>query len=159
MGHFATQPEGVEYPARTFMKLTPHFTFLELINTSHKDLLAINKTSAEKIKEDIYKLALFAEQVRAILSVPMTITSGYRCKELNKAVGGSSTSQHTKAEAIDFIPSKMTVSQAYDKLRTSCLVYGQLIIEHSGSKEWVHVSMGYKKENLKYNNGKYTKGE
>lgn len=139
--------------------LTPNFNFSEMTYTSHKNLLAINKTSAEKIKEDIYKLALFAEQVRAILCVPMTITSGYRCKELNKAVGGSSTSQHTKAEAIDFIPSKMTVSQAYDKLRISCLVYGQLIIEHSGSKEWIHVSMGYKKENLKYNNGKYTKGE
>ena len=137
--------------------LTPNFNFSEMTYTSHKELLAINKTSAEKIKEDIYKLALFAEQVRAILCVPMTITSGYRCKELNKAVGGSYTSQHTKAEAIDFIPSKMTVSQAYDKLCASCLVYGQLIIEHSGSKEWVHVSMGYKKENLNYNNGKYTK--
>ena len=139
--------------------LTPNFNFSEMTYTNNKDLFAINKTSAEKIKEDIYKLALFAEQVRAILCVPMTITSGYRCKELNKAVGGSYTSQHTKAEAIDFIPSKMTVSQAYDKLRASCLVYGQLIIEHSGSKEWIHVSMGYKKENLNYNNGKYTKGE
>ena len=33
---------------------------------------------------------------------PVVISSGYRCPELNAAVGGSKTSQHMKAQAIDF---------------------------------------------------------
>jgi uncharacterized protein YcbK (DUF882 family) len=32
---------------------------------------------------------------------PLFINSGYRCPELNKAVGGVPTSQHTKGEASD----------------------------------------------------------
>ena len=146
---------------RKFMKLTNHFSFEELTVTNYSaEMLALNRKRATIIQDHIYKLALFAEQVRAILDVPMIITSGFRCTELNEAIGGSATSQHATAQAIDFVPGKfMTVEEAYDKLRKSRLVYGQLIIEHSKGKEWVHVSMGYKRENLKYNDGKYTKGE
>ena len=141
------------------MKLTTHFTFEELTTTNcSKELLELNRKRATLIQDYIYQLALFAEQVRAFLDVPMIITSGFRCEELNEAVGGSSTSQHAKAQAIDFIPGKfMTVEKAYDILKESKLIYGQLIIEHSKGKEWVHVSMGYKRENLKYNEGKYSK--
>lgn len=142
------------------MKLTNHFSFEEITNTSNTELLSLNRRRAMLILDHVYKLALFAEQVRAFLDVPMIITSGFRCQELNEVVGGSSTSQHTRAEAIDFIPGKfMTVEEAYDKIKKSRLIYGQLIIERSKGKEWVHVSMGYKRENLKYNDGKYTKGE
>ena len=137
-------------------KLTPHFTFEELTTTNNADFLAFNQKSAGIIREHIYKLALFAEQVRAILNVPMTITSGFRCPELNDSIGGSPTSQHTKAEAIDFIPGKgMTIDEAFDIIRHSKLVYGQLIKERSGNKQWVHVSMGYKQQALTYVDGSY----
>ena len=138
------------------MKLTNHFNFNELTITSVSEWLQkLNRKSADK--EDIYKLALFAEQVRAFLGRPMVITSGYRCIELNKAVGGSATSQHLKAQAIDFVPSQMKLEDAFGLLMASPLVYGQLIIEHSKGKEWIHVSMGDKRENLVYIDGKYKK--
>lgn len=35
---------------------------------------------------------------------PLAINSGYRCPEVNKAVGGVPTSQHTKGEAADVCP-------------------------------------------------------
>lgn len=35
---------------------------------------------------------------------PLAINSGYRCQEVNKAVGGVPTSQHTKGEAADVCP-------------------------------------------------------
>lgn len=138
------------------MNLTPHFTLEELTYTSNKNYAESNKKSAMFVFEHVYKLALFAEQVRVILNVPMTITSGFRCAGLNEAIGGSSTSQHVKAEAIDFIPGKgMTIDEAFDIIRKSNLVYGQLIKERSGSKQWIHVSMGYKQQALTYLDGKY----
>lgn len=137
-------------------KLTPHFTFEELTVTSKAEYIKYNQKVANSIYNDIYKLALFAEQVRAILGVPMTITSGFRYSELNDAVGGSPNSQHAKAEAIDFIPGKgMTIDEAFDILRKSKLVYGQIIKERSGAKEWVHISMGFKQQALVYGDGKY----
>jgi len=139
------------------MQLTPHFSFEELTTTTNNDYLKRNREAAMLIPDKMYKLALFAEQVRAFLNVPMTITSAFRYGDLNEAVGGSATSQHTSAQAIDFVPKKMTVEQAYELLRKSPLVYGQLIVEQSGGKQWVHVGMGYKRENLRYINGKYTK--
>lgn len=138
------------------MQLTKHFTFEELTVTSSPEWLQqLNRNVAPE--DDVYKLALFAEQVRAFLGRPMIITSGYRCTKLNKAVGGSASSQHLKAQAIDFVPSRLTINEAYDLLQESQLVYGQLIIEHSKGKEWIHVSMGDKRENLVYIDGKYRK--
>lgn len=136
--------------------LTRHFKFSELTVTSSSERLQkLNRNVANE--EDIYKLALFAEQVRVFLNSPMIITSGYRCTVLNKNVGGSATSQHLKSQAIDFVPRNMTIEEAYNLLQKSPLVYGQLIIEESKGKKWIHVSMGDKKENLIYVDGKYHK--
>ena len=120
-------------------------------------MLEKNVRYAAIIPDQIFVLALFAEQVRYVLGVPMVITSAFRCEALNKAIGGSEKSQHLLAQAIDFLPKGMNIDDAFDKLKNSCLLYGQLIKEHSGKKEWVHISMGYKRENLKYIDGKYKK--
>lgn len=138
------------------MKLTDHFSLEELTTTNTKYKQENIKVANNNL-DKLYVLSCFAEQVRAILNVPMTITSGFRCETLNASIGGSKTSQHVSFQAIDFIPSKMSLEEAFNKLKNSILVYGQLIIEHSGNSDWLHISMGYKKENLRYNNGKYTK--
>lgn len=137
--------------------LSKHFNLSELAGTSHKALLKENRKEALENFQLIEDLALFAEQVRAFINVPMVITSGFRCEELNKAVGGVKTSQHRFFRAIDFIPKGMDLDECFSRLKMSNLVYGQLIKEHSGSSEWIHVSMGDKRENLIYKDGKYTK--
>ena len=43
------------------------------------------------------------EPIRALLNIPIVISSGYRCEELNTAVRGVPTSQHVKAEALDLL--------------------------------------------------------
>lgn len=40
--------------------------------------------------------------IRSKFATPMIITSGYRCEQLNKLVGGVDNSQHMKGEAVDF---------------------------------------------------------
>lgn len=138
------------------MQLTPHFALSELANTTNKDYKELNLKRAEQNLGKMYMLAGFAERVREIVGKPLIITSGYRCDSLNKAVGGSPTSQHKLGEAIDFKVRGMTNSQVACKLMGSDLKFQQLIIESAGGAEWVHISIGSKREVLRYKNGKYS---
>ena len=115
-----------------------------------------NLEEAKKIMGRMYQLAGFAERVREIIGRPVIINSGFRCVKLNNAVGGSLTSQHLYAEAIDIRVSGKTTNEVFSVLAASDLKYDQLILEKAGNAQWVHVSIGSKKEKLIYKNGKYT---
>lgn len=139
------------------IQLVPHFKLSELCATTHKDLAKKNLEEAKKIMGRMYQLAGFAERVREIISRPVIINSGFRCVKLNNAVGGSLTSQHLYAEAIDIRVSGKTTNEVFSILAASDLKYDQLILEKAGNAQWVHVSIGSKKEKLIYKNGKYTR--
>ena len=130
------------------MKLTEHFTFEELTKTDIADLQAKNRRQAENIKGCIIRLAEWAETLRAVIKVPMIITSGYRCGKLNERVGGSATSQHVKAEAIDFRPAGIEPGTAFKMLAASSVNFGQLILERRGGGFIIHAGMGTKRQLL-----------
>ena len=134
------------------MKIAEHFTIKELVDTSYADLQAENIYYALDRFNDLTRLAQFCERVRSILNVPMNITSGVRCPKLNKKVGGTDNSDHIKLLAIDFVPSKIKLKTAFDKIRKSNLDYKQLILEKN---TWIHISLGDKKESLIYDGKKY----
>ena len=132
------------------MKLTAHFTFEELTKTDIADLQAKNRRQAETLKGKLIRLAEWAEEIRSALgNVPMIILSGYRCEKLNERVGGSATSQHVKAEAIDFRPAGMEAEAAFRKLAESRAVsFGQLILEKRGGRPFLHIGMGSRRQLL-----------
>ena len=136
--------------------LTPNFTFFEMCTTTHKDLAKTNLEEAKKIMGRMYQLAGFAERIREIIGKPLIINSGFRCVKLNNAVGGSLTSQHLYAEALDVRVNGKSASEVFRIIAASDLKYDQLILERAGNAQWVHVSIGSKKEKLIYKNGKYT---
>lgn len=138
------------------MQLTPHFTLEELAytNTKYKEQ---NITEAQKYPGKMWQLAGFAERVREIIGRPVIINSGFRCVKLNNFLGGVLNSQHIYAEALDIRVSGKTAKEVFQILAASDLKYDQLILEKSGSSQWVHVSIGSKKEKLKYEGGKYTR--
>lgn len=67
---------------------------------------------------------------------PLKITSGYRCPQLNKAVGGSSTSQHMEGKALDLIPKNFTMAEVFKYIQDN-MEFDQLIWEFDS---WIHVS-------------------
>ncbi len=138
------------------MNLTPHFTLEELAGTT-TPYKALNLAEAQKIPGRMYQLAGFAERVREIIGRPVIINSGYRCVKLNNYLKGALTSQHLLAEAIDIKVSGKTASEVFQILAASDLKYDQLILEKVGNAQWVHVSIGSKKEKLKYDGKKYTR--
>ena len=79
------------------------------------------------------------EKVRAFLGKPISVSSWYRCLQLNREIGSKDTSQHTKAEAVDFICPAFGTPTDICKLLVAnkdLIRFDQLILEHT----WVHIS-------------------
>lgn len=138
------------------IQLTPHFKFSELAGTSVEKYKKLNLLKAQEQMGKMYMLAGFAERVREIIGKPMIITSGYRCPELNKAIGGALTSQHIFCEAIDFVVKGLRPEDIFNRIVTSDLKYNQIIIERNKSgSQWVHISIGSYKQKLKFDGKQY----
>ena len=85
------------------MLLTPNFSFEELTATDWGAFRAMNAAEAESHVDSLRRVAAeLLEPIRAAFDAPVRIHSGYRCPELNRAVGGSPTSQHQAGQAADF---------------------------------------------------------
>ena len=83
------------------------------------------------------------EPLREHFGVPIKINSFFRCKALNKKVGGSPTSQHVKGEAVDLDDTFGGVTNAeMFQYIVDNLDYDQIIWEFGNDKnpDWVHVS-------------------
>lgn len=123
------------------MKLSPHFSLSEFTSSQTAVRRGIDNTPPQSVIETMKRTALGLEGVRAVLGAPIIISSGYRSPALNKAIGGSATSQHTKGEAADFscpgFGSPLEVCRAIVK---AGIAFDQLI--HEGT--WVHISFADK---------------
>jgi hypothetical protein len=91
----------------------------------------------EKIAEEVF------EPLRAYVGGPIKINSFFRCPELNKAIGGSSKSQHCKGQAMDIDDTfgRMTNAEMYHWIKEH-LDFDQMIWEFGDddNPDWVHVS-------------------
>ena len=121
------------------MNLTEHFTLEELTHSQTAIRRGINNTPSLEIVEALTQLCTdLLEPARTLLNVPFHVDSGYRCAELNVAVGGSATSEHCLGHAADIIPQGLDLDQAFETLRTSDLPYDQIILE---CNTWIHLGL------------------
>ena len=114
-----------------------HFTIQELSKSTKADLLRIDNTPPENIAKSLEALIdNVLDPLREAWGAPIQVTSGYRCPAVNKAVGGSATSQHVLGEAADIraIPNTRTNNK---KLYGLIKKLG-LPVDYS----WIHVSYG-----------------
>jgi zinc D-Ala-D-Ala carboxypeptidase len=122
------------------VKLSEH---LELSEVTRSESAKRNGISNMPTPEHIENFKILAtkvfEPIREHFGVPIRISSGYRSKELNKCVGGSTTSQHSSGEAIDIDQDATTITnkQVFEYIRDN-LTFDQLINEFNYA--WVHVS-------------------
>lgn len=120
-----------------------HFTIEELCRSQVAVCLGIdNEPRREDIIANLKRLAFHTLEAVRILNdnKPITITSGYRCKELNRAVGGVATSQHQNGCAADFIVGSAEENRKlFEKIKSSGSVpFDQLILEPKAG--WIHIS-------------------
>ena len=131
------------------MQLSKNFTLEELVTTSKTALLNINREAAansEIVLHNLKELAVKVLQpIRDFYGKPVKVTSGYRSKALNIAVGGSQTSQHSHGEAADIQIEGISVDKLFEDLKSGKVVpldnIGQVIKEKVGGAEWIHISI------------------
>lgn len=120
-----------------------HFTMRELTKSETADRLCLDNEPDEESEENLDKLVInVLDPLREKWSSPIKVTSGYRCKELNEAVGGSRTSQHMQGKAADIQP----IDRPFDEFAKFVRGwignrdFDQLIFERSKTSQWIHIS-------------------
>jgi hypothetical protein len=131
------------------MKLS---NYVSLSEVTKSDTAARRGISNEPTPEHLENLKTICtevfDKIREHFGVPIYISSGYRSAALNKAIGGSSTSDHNLGRALDldqdFRSNGITNMDVFKFIKDN-LEFDQLIYEFGNSKnpDWVHV--GYRK--------------
>ena len=135
------------------MKLSEHFSLSELTKSSTAERKGIsNEPDEEAIENLILVCDQILEPVRNHYGKPFVPNSGFRCLELNRAIGSSDKSQHVTGQAVDFeVPGEDNKDVALWVVE-NC-TFDQLILEFYKEGEptsgWVHCSYVIERENRK----------
>jgi hypothetical protein len=126
------------------MQLSEHFELAEFIRSSTAKRAGISNMPTDAHLENIKLLCeKVLEPIRIHFARPIILSSGYRSAALNRAVGGSSSSQHCSGEAadIDMDGTNVTNAQIFNYIKDN-LEFDQLIWEFGTdtNPDWVHVS-------------------
>lgn len=126
------------------MQLSPHFSLAELTASTTAKKLGLSNTPPDELVPRLVLTAEMLERIRTELGAPIVVTSGYRGPEVNEAVGGVTSSDHTQGHAADIrcpgfgTPYEMAVHLVP---LLSVLGIGQIIYEMpAGGTPWLHVS-------------------
>ena len=113
-----------------------YFSLQELCNTNHDIVNVPSWQAVENLRALVNNVL---DPLRTAWGKPIIVTSGYRCPDLNKAVGGVNTSQHLRGEAVDLdIGTIEDNKRLFEFICASGLTFDQLLLENKG--QWVHIS-------------------
>lgn len=127
--------------------MAKYFTIAELVRSETADRRAIdNRLPKELLPNALSLINRVLDPLREAYGKPIRVTSGYRCPELNRVVGGSPTSDHLLARAADIVgtPNTREENRRLFELAKK-LDFDQLIDEKNYS--WIHVSYRSAEEN------------
>lgn len=128
------------------MQLSKNLSLAEVVRSESAKRRGIKNMPTPEHLENLKKLAeKIFQPIRDHFGIPIHVSSGYRSKELNAAIGGSATSQHCKGEALDLDMdgTSVTNKQVFEFIKDN-LPFDQLIWEFgdNNNPDWVHVSYG-----------------
>ena len=126
------------------MSISKHISIKEGVYSITAKRLGINNNPNAKQLENMVTIAeeVF-EPLRAYVGGPIKINSFFRSPKLNRAIGGSSKSQHCHGQAIDLDDTfgRCTNAEMFEFIKEN-LDFDQMIWEFGNNKnpDWVHVS-------------------
>lgn len=117
-----------------------YFTLQELTKSTTATRLKIDNTpNADILRNLQYGVSMVLDPLRRIHQQPIIVTSGYRCAQLNKAVGGVANSWHTKGNAADIHIQDEDEARAIFNILKTLPSVDTALFEHSRSSQWIHV--------------------
>ena len=125
-------------------RISKNISYKEGVYSITADRLGLENKPTEEHLANMKELAEKVFQpLRTWVNDPIKINSFYRSPELNKAIGGSSKSQHCKGQAMDIDDTygHATNADMFMYIREN-LDFDQMIWEFGDDKNpnWVHVS-------------------
>ena len=124
------------------MRLSKNFTLSEVTRSNTAKRLSIDNSPKNQHLKNMQRLITNLIQPMRDALGPIRITSGYRSPELNRAIGGSKKSQHSKAEAVDiqfWSEGQMNNQIIYNWVLQSNIEFDQMINEFDYA--WIHISL------------------
>lgn len=131
-----------------------YFTVEELTESSIAIKENIDNTPSKEITEHLIELIeelldpireKWAEycNINKLGNPAISVSSGYRCKELNKAVNGSVTSAHMTGYAADLQNVSGSREEFYQFLLNFLKDrnFDECFIEKSSTSQWVHIAL------------------
>lgn len=121
------------------------FSYRELVTTNHRLHVQANIDEGWALRSTGRVLCRsILDPTRKHFGRSYHTSSAFRTGDLNKAIGGSKTSQHPKFEAHDGFIDGVPLEDLFDYIRKSDMMFGQVILEGWANKRpsWVHVSLG-----------------
>lgn len=124
--------------------ISQYFTYKEATHSNTAISRGMDNTPSPEMLETIKDTARRLDGVRELLGTPIIVSSWYRNAAVNKAVGGSSTSDHMSGKSVDFradrYGSPLEICRA---IVESDIEFDQLIFEtNSRGSQWVHIGWG-----------------
>ena len=115
-----------------------YFTMTEMYGSATAKAKGIDNTPPAAVRVNLSALVEnILDPLRKAYGKPIKVNCGYRCPELNKAVGGVASSQHLTGQAADITGgSPAENKKLYNLIKK--LPFDQVIYEFGG--QWIHVS-------------------
>lgn len=127
------------------MNQPKYFTLKEMINSNTAKSKGIDNTPTWSVVLNLLELVQnVLDPIREAYKKPITVNSGYRCIELNRAIGSKDNSQHILGLAADItVGSREANKQLFEFIQSNIKEWDQLINENN--YQWIHIS--YNKNN------------
>lgn len=90
------------------MSTANYFTIVDLLKSTTAERLKINNRPSDEVRKELEITTCKVNLISLIAhayGATIRVTSGYRCKRLNQAVGGVKNSLHMQGRAVDFVVS------------------------------------------------------
>lgn len=138
------------------MKLTENFRLHEFTDSPTAEANGWDNRASVAVVANLQALCKNVLQpLRNHFNKPVKITSGYRCLELNKKVGGENSSAHLTGNAADLIIPGVELKEIFEYIREN-LRFDQLLLEtNKKGSQWIHVSYYANRYNRKRANPNY----
>ena len=124
------------------MRLSKNFALSEITHSNTAKRLGIDNEPTETHLQNMQHLVDNLLQPLRDAVGPIRISSGYRNPSLNRAIGGSRSSQHCKGQALDiqfWEMGQMNNKVIYDFILDSNMEFDQMINEFDFA--WIHISL------------------